>query len=175
MLHKRLSRNIIYKSPWVNLYVDKVVFPDGAIIEKHHFLDFERQAVAAIIENHKEEILLIQSYRYTTNSIEWEIPAGGIEKGETPCEAGKREALEETGYSITEPELLYTYNPANGISNQVFNVIKAKSISKVGTFDKNEVKDIKWVSLNEIREMIKENKIRCGLSLTALLLHLNSK
>lgn len=36
MFPKRLDRTIIYENPWVNLYVDKVLFPDGRLIEKHH-------------------------------------------------------------------------------------------------------------------------------------------
>jgi hypothetical protein len=36
MFPKRLSRTVVYENPWVNLYVDKVIFPDGRLIEKHH-------------------------------------------------------------------------------------------------------------------------------------------
>lgn len=47
MKPKQLSRTVIYENPWVNLYADKVRFPGGRIIEKHHVLDFETEAVAA--------------------------------------------------------------------------------------------------------------------------------
>lgn len=36
MKPERLSRNIIYQSPWVNLYLDKVEFPNGLVSEKFH-------------------------------------------------------------------------------------------------------------------------------------------
>lgn len=172
MLPKRLSRKTIYESKWVNLYADKVLFPDGRIIEEHHMLDFPKQAVAAVVENNKGEILFVHSYRYTTNSVEWEIPAGGIEAGETPCMAAKREVLEETGYDITEPDFIYSYNPSNGMSNQVFNIVKSSTLGIVSDFDKNEVKEVKWISVKEIKRMIKDNEIKDGLSLTALMLHL---
>lgn len=171
MNHKRLSRTVIYESPWVNLYVDKVVFPDGAIIEKHHYLDFHKEAAACVVENEVGEVLLIQSYRYVTNSLEWEVPAGGIEDDETIIEAARRETLEETGYSTVQLEHIYSYNPSNGISNQVFHIVKGKAGAKVGTFDKNEVKDVKWFTKAEIKNMIKKKEIRDGYALTALLLH----
>ena len=60
---ERLARTIIYENPWVNLYVDKVRFPDGRIIEKHHLLDFEKEAVAALVENSRGEILFVHAYR----------------------------------------------------------------------------------------------------------------
>ncbi|ADL53156.1 NUDIX hydrolase [Clostridium cellulovorans] len=172
MIHKRLSRDIIYQSPWVNLYVDKVVFPDGAIVEKHHYLDFSKESVAVIIENHKQEILLIEAYRYITSSVGWEIPAGGIEEGETIIEAAVRETFEETGYKIEEPKFIYSYNPSNGISNQVFHIVKAKALSNVHSFDKNEVKSVKWFSVEEIRGMLDRKEIVDGFSLTGLLLHM---
>jgi len=173
MFPQKLARTIIYENPWVNLYVDKVLFPDGRLIEKHHYLHYERQSVAVVIQNYKEEILLIQAYRYVTNSMEWEIPAGGIEKGESPQEAGKREVEEETGYTVTEPKLLYTFNPSNAMSDAVINIVSCKAISCVDDFDKNEVKEFKWVTVSNIKEMISKNQIKCGPSLIGLLLTLS--
>jgi ADP-ribose pyrophosphatase len=173
MFPERLSRTVVYENPWVNLYVDKVIFPDGRLIEKHHYLHYDRQSVGIVIENDNDEILLIQSYRYVTNSIGWEIPAGRIEEGETPEEAAKRETLEETGYTVTEPRLIYTFNPSNGMSDAVFNIVKCKAISGIDDFDKNEVKERRWIPKSEIREKIGRNEIKCGPSLIGLLLTLS--
>jgi ADP-ribose pyrophosphatase len=173
MFPERLSRTVVYENPWVNLYVDKVIFPDGRLIEKHHYLHYDRQSVGVVIENDNDEILLIQSYRYVTNSIGWEIPAGGIEEGETLEEAAKRETLEETGYTVTEPQLIYTFNPSNGMSDAVFNIVKCKAISGIDDFDKNEVKECRWIPISEIREMIGRNEVKCGPSLIGLLLTLS--
>ena len=173
MFPKRLARTVIYENPWVNLYVDKVIFPDGRLIAKHHYLHYDRQSVGIVIENDKEEILLIQSYRYVTNSIEWEIPAGRIEEGESSQEAAKREVIEETGYTVTEPQLIYTFNPSNGMSDLVFNIVKCKAISCVDDFDKNEVKELRWVTFSNIKKMISKNQIKCGPSLIGLLLILS--
>lgn len=169
---RRLSRSVIYKNPWVNLYADKVQFPDGTIIEKHHVIDFERETVAVLLENETGEFLFIQSYRYVTDSTEWEIPAGSIEKDETIFEAAKRETEEETGYETYQPELIYTYNPMNGISSKVFHIVKCRTSKIVNSFDKSEVIKLKWFSKEETNEMIEKKIIRCGLSLTALLLNM---
>lgn len=169
---ERLDRNVIYQNPWVNLYVDKVRFPGGRIIEQHHMLDFEKQAVSVIVENERSDILFVQSYRYTTNSIEWEIPAGGIDAGESALDAARREAQEETGYDIDDLEMIYTYYPMNGISNKTFHIAKASVCSEIGDFDHNEVKSVTWFTRREVRSMIKNKVIKDGFSLTALLLHL---
>jgi isopentenyldiphosphate isomerase len=77
---------------------------------------------------------------------------------------------EETGYKTECPELIYTYNPMNGMSNKVFHIVRCKVLQGSGKFDQNEVKDFEWCSVDEIRGMIAERKIKDGFALTALLL-----
>ncbi len=172
MKPKRLSRTIVYKNPWVNLYIDKVQFPGGRIIEKHHILDFEKEAVAVLVKNAQDQLLLVHAYRYPTDSIEWEIPAGGLDNGESILEAAKREVWEESGYETSNHELIYSYYPMNGISNKVFHIVRSEATRKTGDFDINEVKTFKWLSRREIQALIKDKVIRNGFSLTGLLLYL---
>jgi len=168
MIPKKLSREVIYENEWVNLYADKVEFQGGHIIDRHHFIHFDYESVGIVVENEKNEVLLIKANRYITQSEEWEIPAGGIDNGELAINAAIRETLEETGYEIERAELIYRYNPTNGISDQVFNIFKAVAVNKVGDFDTNEVMDVKWVSKEKVLKMLKQNEINCGLSLTGL-------
>ena len=170
MIPKRLGRETVYESEWVSLYLDKVQFSENHIINKMHYIHYDKEAVGIVVLNEKNEVLLIKAHRYFTQSEEWEIPAGGIDKDESSFDAAIRETMEETGYSIKSPEYIYRFNPSNGSSNQVFHIYKAYADVKVNDFDLNEVSEIKWVSKNEIFSMIKSNEINCGFSLIGLLL-----
>lgn len=170
---ERLARTTIYESPWVNLYVDKVRFPDGRIIEKHHFLDFEKESVVVLAENNADQILLVQAFRYTTGVTGWELPAGWIEKGESPIEAAHREVLEESGFETISHNLIYTFNNLSGISNQVAHVVNCKTTTGSGNFDKNEVKAVKWFSRAAARQLVEAKTIKDGISLVGLLLYFN--
>ena len=171
MKPKRLARSVIYEHPWVNLYVDRVQFPGGRIVEKHHVLEFDWPAVAALMENAQGQVLLVHVYRYTTDSIEWGVPAGRMEQDETVLQAAEREAREETGYETSGHELVYTYYPTNGISNKVFHIVRCRAGPKAGEFDRNEVQELRWASRAEISEMLRDGVVKDGLSLTALLLY----
>ncbi len=166
---RRLARRVVYRSPWVNLYVDRVLFPGGRIIERHHLLDFEKEAVGAVVTDARGNVLLVQAYRYTTDTLEWEIPAGGIDAGETPLQAARREVEEETGYRVGECAYLFSYNPMNGISNKVFHVAHCRVGERIGSPDPNEIRSLRWAAPEEIRSMLRSGLLRDGFSLTALL------
>jgi isopentenyldiphosphate isomerase len=59
------------------------------------------------------------------------------------------------------------------MSDAVANIVKCKAISNTNDFDKNEVKELKWVKISTIKEMISKNQINCGISLIGLLLTLS--
>jgi ADP-ribose pyrophosphatase len=175
MKPERLARDIVYQSPWVNLYLDTVKFPNGLLIEKFHLLDFPRAAVTAIVEDDSGNILFVRICRYTSGATKWELPAGGMETGEIEIEAARREVLEETGYTSDHHELIYSYYPMNGSANKLFHILRCKAVDYVQDFDKNEVSETRWFAKDEVKQMIKDKVITDGFTLTALLLWLQDK
>lgn len=166
---RRMNRTTIYESDWVCLYRDKVAMPDGRILEAYHKLHIPHESSCIVIANDKEEILLIQSRRYITEKLEWEIPAGRIEDGETPEEAAKREALEETRCTVRELTCFGCQNPCNGMSDLKLHMFGARVESEISDFDENEVQAKKWVPKEKVLEMLRTNEIQCGISISALL------
>ena len=175
MKPERLSRNVIYQSPWVNLYLDTVKFPNGLLIEKFHLLDFPRAAVTAIVEDDSGNILFARICRYISGTTEWELPAGGVETGETEIEAARREVLEETGHTSDHHELIYSYYPMNGSANKLFHIVRCKAIDYIQDFDKNEVSETRWFTKDEVKQMMKDKGVTDGFTLSALLLWLQDK
>lgn len=171
----RLGREVIYESSWVSLYADKVRLPAGQIIDRFHVLEFAQQAVSSVVENEQGQILLVECYRYVSDSVEWEVPGGLIDAGEDILAAAQREVLEETGYQTRDPQHLYAFNPENGLSNRLFHVAHCTAHGEPAVFDGNEIRGVHWRSVDEVRQMISDRQIHDGYSLTALLLFLMNK
>jgi len=174
MIPKKINSRLIYSSEYLDLYVDKIKLNSGKTIEKYHVIKFKHDSVIIIIINKRNELCFINSTRYLTRKMEWELPAGSMGKNEDEFDAGKREALEETGYEINNLKILYTFNPANSITDQKVHVLisEINDIEKKQNFNTDEVNSIKWLSIDKIRKMITKNNIRDGFTLIALFVYL---
>lgn len=165
-----LERNLIYRSQWVNLYVDRVRFPNGTVIKKHHLLDFDQNAVMALAQDEDGRYLMVKVCRYPTGRTEWEFLAGRIEEGEDVIHAASRELLEESGYQSAHHELIYTYYPFGGIANQVFYVVRCMVTERVGSHDPAEISGVGWFTEGEIWKMIQDHEMQDGFTLASFLL-----
>ncbi len=168
-LPKRLERNVIYESDYVCLYTDKVELSSGHVIEKYHQLHYPHESVCIVIFNEKNEILMIREKRYTVGRLEWEIPAGRIETGETREEAAKREAMEETGCTLKDIKFLCSNNPANGMSDLVLHVFAAKVETEDNIQDADEVAEKVWMPVDDVKRLLKNNQTMDGVSILAIL------
>ena len=168
-LPERLERNVIYESDYVCLYADKVRLPSGYIIDKYHQVHYPKEAVSIVIFNENNEILMIREKRYTVGGLEWEIPAGKIEDGESKEDAARREAMEETGCTLKDLTFLCSQNPANGMSDCLCHVFAARVDTEGSIRDTDEVASKVWMPVEQVREMLRKNETHCGVSMLAIL------
>jgi len=168
----QLDRETVFASDYLCLHLDRVRQPNGAIIEHFHYVEYPGPAVGVIVENKLGQVVLCRVPRYTTNTCNWSVPAGGVEKDEAPLAAAHRESWEETGYESFDHCLVYSYYPQQGSSNKQFHVVFSKAGEQTGQPDPNEISEVRWFSRQEVEGLIDRGELDDGLGLTALLLWL---
>ena len=86
----------------------------------------------------------------------WGVPKGHVEENETEEETSLREIKEEVGLDViidTGFRTVETYSPKDGVIKDVVYFV-AYSKSMHTTMQPEEVRDIKWVEINEAIDLI---------------------
>ena len=89
----------------------------------------EQGNVVAILAIDDDEAILVNEFRYPVGYV-LEIPAGSVDKGETPLKCAKRELLEETGYKAKKIEHLIRFFPKLGYNTQIIIVMLQQNLRK---------------------------------------------
>ncbi|MBT7608278.1 MAG: NUDIX hydrolase [Bacteriovoracaceae bacterium] len=124
-----------------------------------------------------DEVIMVKQYRHGSDSITLEIPGGAIEISEDPGTAGKRELLEETGYSCEKMEFLGKVNPNPAFMTNTCYTYLATGCIKISTqkLDHLEEIDVELYSKDEILEMLKNGTIDHSLVVSAFFYLLTKK
>jgi ADP-ribose pyrophosphatase len=147
---------------------DQVELPNGKVFEATA-LEFRSWAsVMAITRD--QQVVLIKQYRHGAQDIVWEFPGGVVDDDENPLDGGRRELLEETGYtasSLIEVGKFYA-NPA--LQTNLMYGYLAYDAEKTGIQKLDEAEDIEvhLVQLNELIAMTKRGEFLNGLQVAVL-------
>jgi ADP-ribose pyrophosphatase len=99
---KTLASREAYKAePWVRVLDESLELPGGRIVPSYHrVLLPDYSMIFPVLEDGR--VLMIRSYRHGPGEVVLGFPGGGIDAGETPEDAAKRELREETGHAAEQ-------------------------------------------------------------------------
>ena len=172
--YRTLSSRYVYHGHNIRLRVDDVVLPSGK--ETVREVIEHNGAVAIVAMDIEKNILLVRQFRHATGKQLLEIPAGGIDSGETPEETARREMQEETGYTPGKLERLGGFYSAPGYANEYLYLFLATDLAPARLIaeDTEEVKLVK-MPLNDVVELIRNGEIQDAKSIAGLLYYLKFK
>ena len=157
-MEKTLKSELVFNGKVVKVYNDDVLCENGNVSKREIIKHNGGVCVLGIVDN---KIILEKQYRYAYNEEIYELPAGKLEINENPYDAGLREFEEETGYKAKRLIDLGCMYPTCGYSNEIIYLYLADDITKTSRhLDEDEVIDIIMVNIEQVLQMIDENKIK---------------
>lgn len=166
----------VYENPYLKLinYSTRTDGCDGlySVVER-------KDAVAIILESPTREILLLEQFRYPARKVFLELLMGTANPQESPLETALRETYEEAGVQEIKLEHIGRYYPLPGLSPQVCHVFRGRlspeQVHAATNYSQpeDEILSRRFVSLEDLRSLIKTGAFQEGVSLASLAIYFN--
>ncbi len=167
-----ISAQRIYTGRVVNLDRDTVRFPDGSTGELEMIRHPGASAVLPFLEADRADpiVLLIRQFRHAADGYIWEIPAGGLDAGETPEACAHRELQEETGYRAQRMERLTTIFTTPGFTDEQIHLFAAYGLERgEHARERDEFMELHPTPWSRVLEMAGRGEIDDAKTLTTIL------
>ncbi len=164
MKWKVLSSEYISRHKYFTARKDRCEATDGKIIEAYYVVELPATACALALTVDNEAIM-VRQYRHPVEEVLLELPGGFIDENESPETAMARELMEETGYEFSSVEMVGKIAANPGVLNNYTCLFLARGGKKTGVqqLDHNEEIEVEKISLQEVKNLLLENKIMQSL------------
>lgn len=166
-LYERTEKvNGIYNGRVLTMHVDDVLLCNDQNANRECVDHPGGVAVIGVTDD--DMVVLVRQFRYPYKETIYEIPAGKLEKGEDPFEAGKREFKEETGGVAEEYISLGEIYPSPGYTNEIIRLYAAKNITfEEQNLDDDEFLQVCQISFDELIRRIMSGEIKDAKTIAA--------
>ena len=165
---KVLDTEDIYNGRVFDVKKHTVELINGDTVTREQILHNGGVAVIAIDDDGM--VFMVRQYRFGVNETTLEIPAGKLEKGEDPYDAGMRELREETGYKTDKLHSLGHFLPTPAYCSEKIYLYLADKLEYCGQdLDDDEFLSVEKYHIDTLCEMILNNEITDSKTVIAIL------
>jgi ADP-ribose pyrophosphatase len=161
------TKTVIYRGKIIELSLENVTLPNGALAELeivHH-----PGGAAVVALDHDNRVCLLRQYRHAAGGWLWELPAGKLDAGEPPLSTAQRELEEEAGLRAARWESLGKIISSPGVFTEVVHLFLARDLSSVpANTEAHEVLEVHWVPFTEALARAREGEITDAKTLVGL-------
>jgi ADP-ribose pyrophosphatase len=156
----------------IRVYRARFEAPDGTTFERDVVRNHEVVAVVPVLDD-GDTVVLVRQYRGPLDRAIEEIPAGLCDvPDEAPADTARRELAEEVGLAAGHLELLVSFHPSPGFSDQFVRVYLATELTEVAA-DRHGLEELHMevttLSLGGLDDAIEAGRLRDAKTLIGLL------
>lgn len=168
MGEKLLDSKTVFQGRAVSLRIDTIRKKSGE--ETTREIVWHADCIAVVVLDGQGNVIMERQFRRPADKVLLEIPAGGIEAGESPEDAVKRELQEEIGMLPNKITKLGGFYAAPGYCTEYLHLFLAEALmtSKLTAEDTDEIEVVK-VPICEVKGLIESGQICDAKSIAGLL------
>ena len=171
MKWKTLSSTYLFNDRWFKVRKEICETPAGKIVDPYYVYEFPTW-VGAVPVTEEGKIVMVRQYRHALGETIVEIPGGCMDDTDKDFQdAITRELLEETGYSFSSYEYLGKISPNPSTNTNLLHMFLAKGGKKVAEqlLDENEEIEVVLLSIDELKILLRENKILQSMHVSCIM------
>ncbi len=163
---RTLSRKGVYRNPWLRVFEDRVRRPDGS---GGIYGVVEVGDAVSVVAWEKDMVCLVRQHRHSWGKRIWEVPCGGLHRGESLLAAARRELLEEAGIAAQHWRRLGMVEANDPVVNR-FHLYLATGLSH-GRHRRDESEadmECRMWRLADFRRAVLEGRIRDDMTIACV-------
>jgi ADP-ribose pyrophosphatase len=154
------AKQIVHDGRIFKVSVDRVALANGREVDME--VVRHGSSVVLVPMPDPDHVVLIRQYRYAIDQWIWELPAGGIEPGETPEAAARRECHEEIGRLPERITPLMSLYPTPGFCDERMHLFRLDGLIVPATeaeADPDEQIEPRTFTLRAARDLVARGEI----------------
>ncbi len=163
----RASRYVV-DSPYMRLRADELELPNGTIVSDYYVRE-ARGYVVILALTADDYVVLVRQYRYGSDSIHLELPAGMLQDDEDPRACALRELAEETGFEVERCELVTEFfaEPVRSTARAYVYIGGGARKVRAPQLDPTEHLEVELAPLPTFRAMLADGSLDAAGSIAA--------
>ncbi len=166
-----VATQIVIDTPHLRLRRDDIELPGGKRVGPYYVRESRGFTVVFAVTD-DDRVVLVRQYKHGIGKPVLELPAGGIDPGETAAACARRELAEETGYvgDPAELELLgkYVFDPTSSTTEYYLYLARGAQPLVATAFDATEEIDVELATFDELRRYVRNGTIEVGIHIASI-------
>ncbi len=167
---KTLSSEYLFSDNWFRVRKDVCETPGGKLVDPYYVYEFPTW-VGAVAITEEGKVVMVRQYRHALGETCIEIPGGCVDDTDKDLQAAiTRETLEETGYGFSSFDYLGKISANPSTNNNLLHMFLAIGGKKIAeqNLDGNEEIEVMLFSIDELKQLVRENKIVQSMHVTCI-------
>ncbi len=169
-----LDRQRVFQGRIWDVVADRVDLGEHGQVRREYVE--HTSAVAVMVLDEQDRVLLLNQYRHPVRMRLWELPAGLLDNpGEDPLVAARRELAEEADLQADSWSVLIDWLSSPGGSDEALRVYLARGVREVPADERHERRDeeagieLRWVPLAQALDAVLGGRVHNVAAVVAIL------